>query len=98
MAPPVERDALDASVDAFLHHASVERGLSPRTIEAYGRDLARFVRELLAGGVRKPLDVEDEAERSKEQEKRKKSFQRARDHLQEAGLIDAHNEWFWPQT
>jgi integrase/recombinase XerD len=36
--------SLDAAVDAFLQHGAVERGLSPRTLEAYGRDLARFVR------------------------------------------------------
>lgn len=38
------RDAdFDRQVDAFLTHSTVERGLSPRTIEAYGRDLMRFV-------------------------------------------------------
>lgn len=31
---------LDAAIDAFLAHLAVERGLSPATIEAYGRDLA----------------------------------------------------------
>ena len=43
--------ALDAAVDAFLAHAAVERGLSPRTIEAYGRDLARFAAHLADAGV-----------------------------------------------
>ncbi|HXK21613.1 MAG TPA: tyrosine recombinase [Myxococcota bacterium] len=42
---------LDAAVDAFLAHAAVERGLSPRTIEAYGRDLARFAAHLAGEGV-----------------------------------------------
>lgn len=60
MTLPVERGALAAAVDAFLQHASVERGLSPQTVEAYGRDLARFVRELSNAGVRKPLDVRRE--------------------------------------
>ncbi len=31
---------LDAAIDAFLAHLAVERGLSPATVEAYGRDLA----------------------------------------------------------
>ena len=30
--------SLDAAVDGFLQHGAVERGLSPRTLEAYGRD------------------------------------------------------------
>ena len=37
------RAQLAAAVDAFLASAAVERGLSPRTIEAYGRDLARWL-------------------------------------------------------
>jgi integrase/recombinase XerD len=44
--------SLDAAVDGFLQHAAVERGLSSRTLEAYGRDLARFVRFAAAQGVR----------------------------------------------
>jgi integrase/recombinase XerD len=51
---------LSAAVDAFLAHAAVERGLSPRTIEAYGRDLARFARFLEAEGVREPAGVRRE--------------------------------------
>jgi integrase/recombinase XerD len=39
-------------VDAFLAHASIERGLAPRTVEAYARDLARFARYLAGRGVR----------------------------------------------
>jgi integrase/recombinase XerD len=46
-----------AGVDAFLAYAAVERGLSPRTVEAYGRDLARFAEHLAAEGVRRPADV-----------------------------------------
>lgn len=37
---------LGASLQGFLAHASVERGLAPRTVEAYGRDLARFLDHL----------------------------------------------------
>jgi integrase/recombinase XerD len=33
---------LDAAIDAFLLELRVERGLSPLTIAAYGRDLAQF--------------------------------------------------------
>jgi integrase/recombinase XerD len=43
---------LDAAVDAFLAHAAVERGLAPRSIEAYGRDLARAVAWLEGEGVK----------------------------------------------
>jgi integrase/recombinase XerD len=51
---------LDAARDAFLVHAAVERGLSPRTIEAYGRDLARFVAHLERAGIAKPNAVRRE--------------------------------------
>jgi integrase/recombinase XerD len=51
---------LSAAVDAFLAHAAVERGLSPRTIEAYARDLARLTRFLAAEGVREPAGVRRE--------------------------------------
>jgi integrase/recombinase XerD len=37
---------LHAAVDAFLSHARLERGLSLNTVEAYGRDLSRFVAPL----------------------------------------------------
>ena len=36
------RLALDEAVDLYLDHLKVERGLSRNTLEAYGRDLARF--------------------------------------------------------
>jgi integrase/recombinase XerD len=47
-------DAVAAAVDAFLRHAAVERGLAPRTIEAYGADLARFAEHLAREGVTSP--------------------------------------------
>jgi integrase/recombinase XerD len=52
--------AVYASVDAFLAHAAVERGLAPLTVEAYGRDLARFAAYLTGAGVARPGDVERE--------------------------------------
>ncbi len=46
-----EAHELGAALDGFLAHAAVERGLSPRSIEAYGRDLARFAAHLESAGV-----------------------------------------------
>jgi integrase/recombinase XerD len=37
------RLGLDEAVDLYLDHLKVERGLARHTLEAYGRDLARFV-------------------------------------------------------
>ena len=45
---------MGAALDAFLQHAAVERGLAPRTIEAYASDLARFAMHLEEAGVRAP--------------------------------------------
>lgn len=44
------RLTLDESVDMFLDHVKVERGLSRHTLDGYGRDLARFVAFLIARG------------------------------------------------
>ncbi len=44
---------LHAAIDGFLAHSAVERGLAPRTLEAYGRDLVRFVDYLDGEGVRR---------------------------------------------
>ena len=52
--PPAE---IAPAIDAFLRHASVERGLSPRTVEAYGRDLALFADQLERARVRRLADV-----------------------------------------
>jgi integrase/recombinase XerD len=46
--------SIDGAIDAFLDHLAAERGLSPATIAAYGRDLARFA-ALLA--MRRVQDV-----------------------------------------
>lgn len=58
------RLALDEGVDLFLDHLKVERGLARNTLEAYGRDLARFVAFLAARGRADvddiaPLDITD---------------------------------------
>jgi len=45
---------MGTALDAFLQHAAVERGLAPRTIEAYASDLTRFAAHLEAAGVRDP--------------------------------------------
>jgi integrase/recombinase XerD len=55
---------LDEAVDLFLDHVKVERGLARHTLDAYGRDLARFTAFLAARGRADaddiaPLDVAD---------------------------------------
>jgi integrase/recombinase XerD len=50
------RLSLDEATDLFLDHLKVERGLARLTIEAYGRDLARFVSFL---SKRDRADVDD---------------------------------------
>jgi integrase/recombinase XerD len=42
---------VDGWVDRFLAHKKVEYGASPHTLEAYGRDLARFVSFCVGRGV-----------------------------------------------
>jgi integrase/recombinase XerD len=44
-------------VQAFLDHLSVERGLSPRTLDAYGRDIRRLEAFLLEQGIARPGEV-----------------------------------------
>jgi integrase/recombinase XerD len=60
MARAVEASNIAGGVDTFLTHLSVERGLSPLTIEAYGRDLARFANFMDAARVRAVLGVRRE--------------------------------------
>ena len=45
---------LSSHVERFLDHLTVERGLSGNTIEAYRRDLSRYVRFLRENGRRNP--------------------------------------------
>ena len=60
MAETTGTSSLASSVDAYLHHASVERGLSRNTIQAYSADLARFTAHLAETGVGAPADVRRE--------------------------------------
>lgn len=50
------RLALDEAVDLFLDHLKVERGLARLTLDAYGRDLSRFLGFLTS---RDRADVDD---------------------------------------
>jgi len=42
---------IDAQIDAFMNYAAIERGLARNTLEAYGRDLARYARFLASRGT-----------------------------------------------
>jgi integrase/recombinase XerD len=58
------RLGLDEAIDLFLDHLKVERGLARLTLDAYGRDLARFTAFLAERGRAEvddiaPVDVTD---------------------------------------
>jgi integrase/recombinase XerD len=57
MARAAELSDIDLGIDAYLTHASVERGLSPLTIKAYGCDLAHFSEYLASARVKSLSDV-----------------------------------------
>jgi len=44
-------------VQTYLDHLGVERGLSRHTLQAYGRDLRRYVSQLAVQGVTEPAQV-----------------------------------------
>lgn len=44
-------DPIDLQIDRFLSHIKVERSLSPNTVSAYARDLARLAAFLDRGGI-----------------------------------------------
>lgn len=48
---------LDAQVDGYLLHLKVERDLARNTLQAYARDLARFVEHALAKGRTDARDI-----------------------------------------
>ena len=60
MAQAAETSDIARAVDSFLTHLSVERNLSPLTIDAYGRDLARFANFMGAARVRTVVAVRRE--------------------------------------
>ena len=43
--------SLDSAIDLFLDHVKVERGLARNSVDAYGRDLAKFRRFAVGEGV-----------------------------------------------
>jgi integrase/recombinase XerD len=42
---------LEPALDLFLSHVRIEKGLAANSVEAYGRDLRRYVAHLEALGV-----------------------------------------------
>ena len=56
--------AIDTHVARYLDHLTVERGLSPNTIAAYRRDLARYSRFLAARDVTEPSQIDEALVRS----------------------------------
>ena len=48
---------MDQQIDAFLQHVATERGLAPRTLEAYGADLLALRDHLEAAGVHEATAV-----------------------------------------
>ncbi len=57
MTPTPPTDPLSRALRTYLAHLRVERGLSPNTLAAYGRDLDRYLTYLRAHGVGRPAEV-----------------------------------------
>ena len=49
--------SLSRTVEAYLNHLTVERGLSRNTLNSYRRDLGRYTEYLRASGVEELADV-----------------------------------------
>lgn len=50
---------LDRAARGWLDHLRVERGLSPHTLKAYGRDISRYLTYLAGLGVRDPKAIDE---------------------------------------
>lgn len=55
--PVAPGPTIDQGVGAYLDHIKAERGLSPNTVAAYRRDLARYVGFLTRRGLSRPDDI-----------------------------------------
>src|SRR4051795_8626637 len=51
------RSDLGRLVQTYLDHLSIERGVSRHTLQAYGRDLRRYLSHLAERGVSEPGQV-----------------------------------------
>src|SRR5260221_1082163 len=54
----ISRVTLDGLVEAYLNHLRVERALSPRTLEAYGRDLGKLLAFAEQAGITEPTAID----------------------------------------
>lgn len=50
--------SLERSLERYLRHVSIERGLSTNTVAAYRRDLSAYLASLAARGISSPSEVE----------------------------------------
>ena len=57
----MKEKALDTSLDAFLDFLVIERGSMPNTIEAYSRDLRKYLDTLETMEIQTPGAIKDEA-------------------------------------
>ena len=57
MSDPADRATRPFLLERFTDFLSLEQGASPQTIEAYGRDLGRFVEYAVTKGASAPIDV-----------------------------------------
>ncbi len=49
--------SFDAALDLFLSHLRLEKGLARNSVEAYGRDLGRYLDDLAGQGISEPGEV-----------------------------------------